>query len=60
MPFICFPVPGWSLAIIIPCTISGCCCCYVRCVEEAEKEHKKQMYREEHVWKSPCVIEMTK
>lgn len=55
MTFICFPVPGCSLAIIIPCTIAGCCVCHIRCMEEAGKEAGKG-----HVWKSSSVIEMTK
>lgn len=53
MTFICFPTSGWFLAIIIPCTISGCCCCYVRCVEQ-------EIERQKHAWKSPCDIKMTK
>ena len=55
MTFICFPVTSCSLAIIIPCTITGCCVYHVQCMDEAEKEVVKG-----HVWKSPSVIEMTK
>lgn len=60
MPFIYLPIPEWSIVIIVPCIVSVCGCCVVRCIEEEEEKERKEIINEDQVynWGSPNIIEM--